>query len=344
MVGCGSIGSRHLANLRGLGVGRLAVADPDPARREAAEADAGAHATYADHREALKAETPDAVLICTPPVLHVAQALDAVRAGAHLFVEKPLSHDLGGVEELLQEARDRNRILQVGYNLRFHPGPRRVRELLDDGAVGRVLWARAEVSQYLPDWRPDRDYRKTYTAVRKEGGGVLLDASHEGDLLRWLLGEVEEVACMAGTFGDLDVDVEDTAALLLRFHSGVLGEVHLDFVRRDRARGLVVCGTGGTLVWDHVAGTLDHRPADGPARTEDVEADPNAMYVAEMEAFLAAVAGGEAAPPRGAADGEEGLRTLQVVLAAKEAARTGRTVRPASTATEGGETTTEDTT
>jgi len=322
-VGAGSIGSRHLRNLRALGLRRLAVCDPDPARLAAAVDGPGA-AGFAEARAALDAFAPDVVLVCTPPPSHVELALAALEGGAHVFVEKPLADVLDGVDALVERARRAGRVAQVGYNLRFHPGVCALKELVDAGAVGRVLWLRSEVGQWLPDWRPGQDYRRSYSARRALGGGILLDASHELDYVLWLLGEPAEVACMAGRVSDLEMDVEDCATVLLRFPGGAQADVHVDCVQRGYARTCRVAGTEGTLAWDYLVPEVRlYRAATGAWETRRYTFEPNDMYVAELRHFLDCAARGTA-PRVGLADGR---RALALALAARAAARSGRTER-----------------
>jgi predicted dehydrogenase len=322
VVGGGSIGQRHIGNLRTLGVRELSVCDPDPERRAALESE-HAVTTYTSFEEALASANPLAVLICTPPHLHVELAIRAVESGAHVFIEKPLSNSMDGVDRLIQEAESRQRIVQVGYNWRFHDGLRKIKELLDAGAIGRVMWARAETGQYLPEWRPQLDYRQNYTARRAMGGGIILDGSHEIDYVRWLLGEVAQVYCQAGTLSDLEVDVEDTASIILTFESGCVGEVHLDFVQRARARNCKIVGTEGTIIWDHITGSLMIFAAGNLSwRSFDLDPDPNAKYLAEMDDFMRCAIG-EHEPVVGL---HAGVRVMEIALAALESTMTGASV------------------
>jgi predicted dehydrogenase len=166
VAGAGSIGRRHIGNLKKLGVTRLAACDPHPERLAYVSSEFQVEC-FPTLEAGLQEFRPKAVLICTPPVHHVAQAMQALRASAHLFVEKPLSNRLDGVEELREQAAKCGVVVQVGYNLRFHPPIERLKELVDSAAVGKILWARVESGSYLPDWRPWQDYRKSYTARRE---------------------------------------------------------------------------------------------------------------------------------------------------------------------------------
>jgi len=319
VVGSGSIGRRHMRNLRALGIQHLAACDPDPDRLAPMVTELGIQ-PFADFDKAMTATKPDFVFVCTPPVFHVPQALRAVQAGAHVFVEKPLSHTLDGVDELIAEAETRQRVVQVGYNLRFHPGLQKVKQLVEDGIIGQILWTRVEVGQYLPDWRPWQDYRQSYTARRELGGGIILDASHELDYIMWLLGQPSEVMCMAGKVSALEVDVEDCATVLLRFASGAHADVHMDFVQRGYARSCKLAGERGTIIWDSPA----HQVRIYQAETDSWEtipyiSDSNEMYVAEVQHFLGCV--DQAMTPL--VDLKQAKTVLKVALAAKSAAAQG---------------------
>ena len=318
VVGCGSIGSRHIRNLQSLGLESTAVCDSDPEQLSPAVAEFGV-AGYNSFEKALDLFSPEVVLVCTPPDLHVPQAMAAVVRGAHIFVEKPLSHSLEGVRDLVEESSGKQRVVQVGYNFRFHPGLQKVKGLLEEGAIGRVLWARAEYGQYLPDWRPGQDYRQSYSGSRFMGGGIILDGSHEIDYMRWLLGEVVQVYCLADTVSDLQVDTEDTASMVLRFASGCLGEIHLDFVQRERTRNCKIVGTEGTIAWDHIEGSVSiYSIEDSDWQRLDIPCDANEMYLAEMEAFLHCLDGKQ--PP--AADIDSATRVLEIALAAHRSSDT----------------------
>ena len=187
VVGCGSIGLRHARNLSSLGVAQLGFCDTRPEALTKCRQELKGEC-FGDYAAALRQFHPDIVLICTPPVCHVDEALAALRAQAHVFIEKPLSHESNGIQAVIAEARRQNRSAQIGYNMRFHPGLKILKELIDSGTIGRVLWLSVEAGQYLPDWRPWQNYRESYSARLELGGGIILDGSHELDYICWLLG------------------------------------------------------------------------------------------------------------------------------------------------------------
>lgn len=294
---------------------RLGACDPDPKRLEYAAAEFGAEC-FSAIEDGLAEFHPDVVLVCTPPVCHVAQAIQALRAGAQVFIEKPLSDRVVGLEELREEASMRGATVQVGYNLRFHPGIQTLKRLLEEGTAGRILWARAEVAQYLPDWRPWQDYRESYTSRRELGGGIILDASHEIDLMLWLLGPPRELTCMAGRVSELDVTVEDCATIVMRLQSGAQADIHMDFVQRTATRSCVLAGEHAGLEWDYARTEVRIlRPEVAPEFIK-FEFEANQMYLAELEYFLSRVNRGET-NNQTLADAE---LTLRVALAALRSA------------------------
>jgi predicted dehydrogenase len=319
IAGCGSIGMRHLRNLIDLGAQRIVAYDPDPTRRALA---AGLGATPVEHLDDMLDDHPTVVLVCAPPTEHIPIAERAVRSGAHVFIEKPLASDLTAVDAFVQLVESADRRVGVGYNLRFHPGLLFVKQLLDDHLIGRILFLRAEYGQYLPDWRPGRDYRMAYSARAELGGGIILDASHEFDYVRWLAGEVVSVAAAAGVFGDLEITAEDMAAALLRLHSGALAEVHVDALQRSYTRTCTVVGTEGTIECDLRGDVRAYVARDGQWSVHPIKVDLNATYVDELRSFLSCVTEGTG-PPCGLQDA---IATLRLALAVKEAARTRQEV------------------
>jgi predicted dehydrogenase len=290
-LGCGSIGRRHLRNLAALGVRHLSAFDPDPAARGAAEAETCVRAT--PRLDDLWDAEPDAALVAAPTNLHVELALQAARHGCHLFIEKPLSHHLRGVDALGEEVVRRELVTLVGCNMRFHPGPATVKRLLGEGVLGQVLAARLQTGSYLPRWRPGQDYRHGYGASA-DWGGAVLDCIHELDLALWYFGPASLVGAASLPATSLGLDTDGLAEALLQHESGVLSSVHLNFLQRDYRRTCQVIGTEGTLYWDFETAQVNVFGPDGRVTRTYPEPEGwqlNQMYVYELQHFLEAVAG-----------------------------------------------------
>ena len=325
VMGAGSIGRRHLANLRALGVSDLVVYDPLPAARERAAREWDA--VSVETEESALDREPEVVFICSPSHLHLRQAR-AVLGRAHLFVEKPLATESEGVPALLEADRRGRRVATVGHNMRFHPAVRRIREEMLAGAVGRPWVLSARFGHYLPNWRPGQDYRTTYSAHAAEGGGVVMDGLHDIDYVLWWGGEVREVLPFRAAVSGLDIDGEDYAAVLLRFTSGAVGHVQLDYLRCEKLRGAEIMGSAGVLVWESLGKTPEWvrvRRIDAETRRSetllDLPAyDVNETYVAEVQHFFRAIRGAE--PPQLTL--ADAAASLPVVLAARAPAGAAR--------------------
>ena len=308
VLGLGSIGLRHARNLMALGQSVIAF-DPSPDRGEALKKAGGR--LVPDRSAAIDGAA--AVIVASPNHCHLDDLTAALEAGRPAFVEKPLAHTPDGVEALLDAAALQGLAVFAGLNLRFHPAVMEAHRLIAAGDIGRPLWARLLCSSYLPDWRPEQDYRANYAADPKTGG-VLFDIVHEFDLAHHLLGPARTVAAAARSSGLLDMASEDLADVLLRHASGVISSLHLDYVTRPRQRITEIAGERGLLRIDIPARRLTLIGPEGGILREDTYVTTiDDDYRDEMAAFLACLAG-RAKPP---CDGREALAVLREVIVAR---------------------------
>jgi predicted dehydrogenase len=205
---------------------------------------------------------PSAAIVAGPASIHLEVAMALAAAGIALLVEKPLAHTSAGLDALLAACARADIPLMVGYNLRFLPSLVECKRLLDTGAIGRVLGVRAEVGQYLPDWRPGTRYQENVSARQELGGGALLELSHEIDYLYWMFGMPARVSARGGRYSELEIDVEDMAELCLEYEGPArLVNIHLDFLQRSPARSCKFIGDQGTLVWNGITDKIDCTPS-----------------------------------------------------------------------------------
>ena len=323
IVGCGSIGRRHIANLLAAGQQIVSVVDPDPdALRRSGETFGLSGAAHLD--EGLAAR-PDVALIASPTSEHLAAAIAAANAGCHLWIEKPLADRLDGLEALIALVQARGLVSVVGCNMRFHPGPRLAHDALEAGKIGRPLSARFEAGSYLPSWRPGTDFRRSYSASAAQGGGCVLDGVHELDLACWMFGMPSEVMAMTAGGGALGTETETVAEILLRYPEELLVSIHLDYVQRWRQRRCEILGAEGTLSWE----SRRHEVAWYASQTDtstrlgyEPSYDINQMYVDELHHVLRCLERQE----RSCADAAWGAQMTQLALAVKASARTGRAI------------------
>lgn len=330
IVGLGSIGTRHLGLAREL--------NPDADIRVLRHQTCDHIPKFADgcfsSLEQAIDFSPQLSVIANPAPFHMPVAIALAKSGSHLLIEKPLAASLSDVPQLLAIAGQKNLVLLTGYNLRFLPALQRFRRLLHEGMVGRVLSVRCEVGQYLPAWRPDSDYRSGVSARRDLGGGALLELSHELDYLRWIFGEVRWVRASLSKQSALQIDVEDTAHLILGFASAqapdqLVGTVTLDFIRHDTTRQCTVIGESGSLRWNGLTGVVEHFSAGNGDWNEVFRhtQQRDDSYRAEWRHCLDCIESGH--PPL--ISGVDGMAVLEIIEAARSSAQeSGRQVDLAS--------------
>ena len=196
-----------------------------------------------DEVEKLK---PEVAFITNPTSMHIETALKCAKLGMHLFIEKPLSHSMEGIAELTELCREKKLTCYTAYCMRFHPVVKELKEYLCDR---KILHVRAAVSSYLPNWRPGTDHRKRYSALAAQGGGVILDLSHEFDYIEYLFGAVENMQGWYGRISDVTVDAEDAADVVMTA-GGVPINLHMNFMSRFEERKVIVDFEGGYAIGD----------------------------------------------------------------------------------------------
>jgi predicted dehydrogenase len=311
VLGLGSIGLRHAANLISLGASVVGF-DPNPERHALLRDLGGTVATSRD----MALHLVDAAVIATPNRYHVQDLTACLRARRPCFIEKPLAHTAAEPLPLIEEAEKLGLLIFPGMNLRFHPAVMAAHSWLAEGYLGRLLWGDARVSLFLPDYRPGSDYRNSYAADPKTGG-VIFDDIHEIDLICHLLGPASLLAASACNTGTLGIAAEDMSNLVLRHHCGAVSSVHLDFVTKPRLRRCDIAGIKGRLSLD-----LDGRRAVlldvSGAVLEDITFPGSYAedHKAQIAAFLNCLRTGSPSP----CPPKEALQILELSLTARQCA------------------------
>lgn len=300
VLGCGSAGRRWIELCRELGLTVLAY-DTDPVARKAAaelgatpvrDIAAGLRDRGNGKEECDYRGQAHGVIVATWPTSHIELALRAVRASCHVLIEKPLSHSLDGVDDLIRESAARPHLaVGVVCNLRYHPTTQALRKALADTSRGKTVSLRLECGSDLRTWRKT-PYTQGYGPWKDKGGGVALDAIHELDLACHLLGPAEQSAGIADRTGELDGDSEDVALFSIRHQRG-RSQIHLDYVQKNYSREAVVIGVGGRarLVYEQ-----------DPAMWRQ-------SYLANLKAWIAAASGAPMPNPV-----SEAAQTLRIAL------------------------------
>jgi predicted dehydrogenase len=327
LVGAGVIGTVHARLIEALGADAELVAvvdqDLDRARKLAEQYGGRAYPTPAD----AYAEDVDAVGVCLPSALHAEAAIEALRAGKHVIVEKPVDITLDAADRLIEAQRATGLTASVISQRRFQPPVAQIRTAIDDGTLGRVTSGIAESAFFRPQSYYDGDDWRGTLAI--DGGGALMNQGiHALDLLVWMLGRPVRVSAQTGRLAHEGIEVEDLAAATIQFESGAIGLLLASTAAYPgRPVRLTVHGDRGTAILDddslaYFSAAEADRPEapglDGPAGWGEVEL----AHLAQYRDFIAAVRAGR--PP--AVTLEAGRRSLATVLAVYESARSGRPV------------------
>jgi predicted dehydrogenase len=323
VVGCGSIGKRHIRNAAELGVGELIGIDKRASARIAA-LDAGASDVYANIGDAFRKHSVQFGIVAVPNHLHVSVARELARNRVDILIEKPLSDTNKHIRGLKRMANRFGLVTLVGYNFRFHPGIRKLRDLLREEVIGQPLSVKIEAGSYLPDWHPQENYQEMYSAKAEMGGGVVLDSIHELNYCRWLFGEVNTVMAMTSSKSHLQLETEDVGAMILEMSDGTLCEVHVDYVQQSPSRTGKVVGDEGTLCWNLNDPLIRQYEPTSDEWINHVlpEWTVDDMYVDELEHFFSRLDSRSAT----ICPINEGHKDLQVALAALKSAEVGSRV------------------
>ena len=338
IVGCGMIANFHAR----------AIADAEGAHlvgacsrfKEESEGFAKEHGCRAfESLEAMLAdESVGAVSICTPSGLHLDPAVAAAKAGKHVIVEKPLEVTTERCDEIIKACDEAGVSLTVAFQSRFHESSRLMKEAVDEGRFGRVTMGDAYVKWYRSqEYYDSGEWRGTW---KLDGGGALMNqAIHSVDLLLWLMGPVKRISAMASTLTHERIEVEDVAVATLEFESGALGVIEATTTAFPGAlKRIEICGSEGSAVleeedikqWDFA----NEDESDAKVRAEMVgktdtgggAADPSAIsHDGHTKIFEDAIRGINEGRPS-LVNGPEGRRSVEVICAIYESAKTGQVI------------------
>lgn len=323
IVGSGSVGRRHARNLAALGCA-ISCTDPRADRRAELGKETPTRGAWPDLAAALRADRFDGVVIGSPTAFHVDQAIAALEAGLPVLLEKPVSPGLADALRLERALAAPGRRLLLGYTWRWWPPLRRVRALLAEGAIGRLLNVQFTMAAHLADWHPWEPYQDFFMASRALGGGALLDESHWIDLMLWLLGTPAWVWADIGRISALDIETDDNVDILAGYAAGPRVSLHLDLYGRPHEKSIRFVGEGGTLLWTAAPNRVRlGRGMDPDWTDETFTCERNDMFADVAREFLEVVTG---AQPRTCTIAD-GVAVMRLIEAARQSSQSGSRVR-----------------
>jgi predicted dehydrogenase len=288
IIGYGSIGSRHLNLLR------MQIPDADIRIYRHKNYDfipEGADGVFYDFSQAINFK-PHFSIISNPSIYHIPISIELAKNNINMIIEKPLSNNLDRINELKTLVSTNNIKVLLGYNLRFYDSLIKFRSLLNDGYIGKIYSVDCCSSSYLPNWRPNINYRDSVSAQSNLGGGVLLELSHEIDYLRWIFGNFNCVQSHVATLSNLDLDVEDSVNALINARNingdEIFITLNINFISPQNRRYCSVTGSKGTIIWDGLNNTINYYPLKNEKYINlyDVKFNQNESYVKELQHFL----------------------------------------------------------
>lgn len=337
MIGLGSIGQRHLRNIkraygeqaeilayrvRGL---KRTFSDSMEILKDVSLEEQYGITSFSDLDEAL-CQKPDIAFITNITKSHIPCAIKCVKAGCHLFLEKPISDSLEGIDELQRLAKDNGCTVFVGYQNRFHPGIQYLKKRLSENAIGNILSVRSVVGERLTTMHTYEDYKETYMARKDMGGGVLLNQMvHELDYLYYLFGKPVSVYAFGGINGNLGIDVEDNLDAIYQFTDHGRNfpvSVHADFYQSPPSRFVKVVGEKGHIVVDLLKSTVFEAVGDETQELSYPDFVRNDMFITELGLFMDCIQKGE----EPAISLEDGICSLKMALAVRESIESKRVV------------------
>lgn len=299
--GLGGIGQRHLRNIRKIvphaefaavrRIGRTFEID-DSLRPDYSVDITEKYSvrTYKTLWEAFEFR-PDFAVVANPTSAHVATTTALVKERIPVFLEKPVSSEEEGLDQLVELSSSLSIPTMVGYMLRFHPGVQKLKSLIDGNRIGRLFSVHVALNSYMPSWHVYEQYNEFYAGVAALGGGVILTEVHEIDLLDWFFGAPKRLWVIGGKQSAFEFDVEDTVCCLFEheFRRSMLPiTVNMSFVQRPIGRTITLYGEQGAINWDFVNSSISvEDQAQGVRETFAMTGfERNSLFVSEIEHFL----------------------------------------------------------
>jgi predicted dehydrogenase len=290
VIGLGNIATRHRRNLKILFPNTELLA-LSASGRIPNDKISDCDGIVTNVEELIKAQVK-LVIVASPAPFHAKHAIPLIEAGIPTLIEKPVTTTIEDADAIEQAIKLHATPVAIGYCLRYLPSAKKLKLLLDTGKLGTLYNAHIEIGQYLPDWRPHKNYRDCVSANKGLGGGALFELSHELDYAKWLLGPLSLQHAILRTSEELGLEVEDIVDIFALTDSNAVASIHLDFLQRKAYRQCSFVGSKGRIDWDLIQNQLILTTAT--QRTvlySEPEWDKNQMYLAMITDFVRMIEG-----------------------------------------------------
>jgi len=283
IVGSGSIAKRHLNNLKLLGYNDIFVLKREYDKQFESINDVKVITNY----DSDKLSNFDCIFICTPTSIHIEALEFANKNNLHVFMEKPMVHDLNSLNKSKNIWTLNNRVFLIGYMLRFHPAIKYIYDLVHSKKFEQVYSARFEFGSYLPNWHPNENYKESYASIKEQGGGVVRTISHELDLVQYFFGNPKEIKTINLNTGKLEINVEEISENILSYNDKIV-TIHLDLLQKKYHRSISILSTEGRIDWNwdtnEIRITTIGNDVEIISFAKDFEL--NSLYINELKYFF----------------------------------------------------------
>jgi len=323
IIGSGSIGQRHIKNLRKIGIDNIvALRSKKGHFKKLPEA---LKVVEVDNWEEAIASNPDVAIISNPSSLHIETARKIVDHVKGVFIEKPLSDSTNECQQLIDILNEKKVVSFIGHNMMFHPIVENIIKFYNENDIGEVVNIQCQVGQWLPDWHPYEDYKNAYYARKDLGGGVALTLIHEIHLTLELAGLPVSVVGEVSKYNKLDLEVDVCSDLMIKHKAGAISQIHLDYIQQPAHRSGLITFEMGWLSYDFTRMELIGQRKNNDTRIiwSDQNYDYNQAYIDQMVEFVRFVEEGRL---KHKYDAKSSIESLKVVESLFESSNSGRKV------------------
>ena len=323
IIGAGSIGQRHIKNLRKIGIDNIvALRSKKGHFKKLPEA---LKVVEVDNWEEAIASSPDVAIISNPSSLHIETARKIVDHVKGVFIEKPLSDSTNECQQLIDILNEKKVVSFIGHNMMFHPIVENIIKFYNENDIGEVVSIQCQVGQWLPDWHPYENYKNAYYARKDLGGGVALTLIHEIHLALELAGLPVSVVGEVSKYNKLDLEVDVCSDLMIKHKTGAVSQIHLDYIQQPSHRSGLITFEMGWLSYDFTRIELigQKKSDDAHVVWSDKNYDYNKAYIDQMIEFVCFVEEGRL---KHKYDAESSVESLKVVESLLESSNSGKKV------------------
>ena len=279
--GFGSIGQRHVNNLIKLGHRNIIIIS----KKKEIHKKFPKLKFFKKLSEGLKLK-PNIALICNPTSFHDKSIIACAKASCHLFVEKPVSSNNKNEKKINNLIKKKKLTNMVGYMMRFHPAINKIEQLLKKNIIGKIFNIQSMWGEYLPNWHPKENYKKSYASQKKLGGGVSLTLSHDLDLLKKLFGIPQKIYKLDSNDSNLKLKVDTYSNFLVEFKKNIFASIHLNYLMQKPQRYIRIIGENGEINFNYYKNIISLIKNKSQKTYEFKNFERNELFLKEINYFI----------------------------------------------------------